>query len=73
MHFLQLRKNYYYLNQPVKNNRYIDCANEQTKPSNYYFNKKNEDYESVIQLVLHAKMEEILKKIIVLLATEFIL
>ena len=40
-------QNYYYLNQPysVKNNRYIDCVNEQTKPTNYYLNKKNEDYE----------------------------
>ena len=29
----------------MKNNRYIDCVNEQTKPTNYYLNKKNEDYE----------------------------
>ena len=40
-------KNYYYLNYfPNKErDKYIDCVNEITKPSMFYFNKKNMDYE----------------------------
>ena len=41
------KKNYYYLNNnPLEpRNKYIDCINEETKPSDFYFNKKNLDYE----------------------------
>ena len=40
-------KKYYYLNHVPSEprNKYINCVNETTKPSRYYFNKKNEDYE----------------------------
>ena len=40
-------KNYYYLNEFITEprNKYIDCVNELTKPSNFYFNKNNLDYE----------------------------
>ena len=39
--------NYYYLNNNPSGQRskYIDCVNNKTKPSNFYFNKKNSDYE----------------------------
>ena len=42
------RLGYYYLNKnpnSINNNKYIDCVNEETKPLNFYFNKKNQDYE----------------------------
>lgn len=41
------KKNYYYLNSyPSKpRNKYIECVNEITKPSDFYFNKINLDYE----------------------------
>ena len=40
-------KNYYYLNYlPAETrNKYIDCANENKKPSKFYFNTKKKDYE----------------------------
>ena len=40
-------KKYYYLNMfPYKQRgNYIDCVNEITKPSRFYFNKNNLDYE----------------------------
>ena len=40
--------NYYYLNKnPTSFQRpeYIDCVNEETKPSNFYFNNEKNDYE----------------------------
>ena len=43
-------KNYFFINT-IKNNfnsiqdKYIDCANDITKPPNFYFNKENNDYE----------------------------
>ena len=40
-------KNYYPLNDisQTNNNKYIDCVNNITKPTNYYFNNENLDYE----------------------------
>ena len=40
-------KGFYFLNNDlsINNNNYIDCANSLTKPSNFYFNKENADYE----------------------------
>ena len=39
---------FYYLNKnpnSFRRNKYIDCVNEETKPSNFYFNSLNQDYE----------------------------
>ena len=39
---------FYYLNIngiPLSQNKYIECVNEETKPSNFYFNSENKDYE----------------------------
>ena len=40
-------KNYFYLNDfsADPKNKYINCVNETTKPTNYYFNKDNLDFE----------------------------
>ena len=40
-------KDYYYLNyMPTEpRNKYIECVNESTKPSKFYFNKIKKDYE----------------------------
>ena len=40
--------NYFYLNKnpsSLFHPRYIDCVNEETKPSNFYFNYEKRDYE----------------------------
>ena len=44
---MQSRKNYYFLNyNPNKErSKYIDCINEIEKPSMFYFDEKNLDYE----------------------------
>ena len=42
------KKNYYYLNDLLskeQTNKYIDCVNETTKPSNFYFNQEKLFYE----------------------------
>ena len=40
------KKEYYFLNyRSIEKPHYIDCVNNITKPSNFYFNKKNNDYE----------------------------
>ena len=39
---------FYYLNingNSLSQNNYIDCVNEETKPSDFYFNSENKDYE----------------------------
>ena len=44
-----IKEGYYPLNIPQKdiiNDNYIDCVNESTKPSNFYFNQENQDYEA---------------------------
>ena len=32
------------MNSKIINDKYIDCANNKTKPSNFYYNEENEDY-----------------------------
>ena len=65
-------KNYYYLNyypsEPRKN--YIDCVNEQTKSSKFYFNKINEDYEPCYSTCASCEYGGNMKKIIALLVME---
>ena len=39
------KKEYYFLNYTNENQKYIDCVNNITKPSNFYFNEENKDYE----------------------------
>ena len=36
---------YYYINNNNFYNEYIDCANEETKPHNFYFNKEKQEYD----------------------------
>ena len=42
------QKGYYYLN--ANSIGYIDCVNNKTKPSNFYFNKENKDFRPCYEL-----------------------
>ena len=49
------QKGYYYLNKKSLSkkldiNEYIECINNNTKPSNFYFNIENNDYESCYEI-----------------------
>ena len=39
------KKEYYFLNYTIENQKYIECVNNITKPKNFYFNEENNDYE----------------------------
>ena len=46
-------KGFFYLNEQLdsklSNNKYIDCVNNSTKPSNFYFDEENQEYRSCFQ------------------------
>ena len=39
------KKEYYFLYNAIENQNYIECVNNITKPSNFYFSEENNDYE----------------------------
>lgn len=41
------QKDYYYLNNNLinSNDEFIDCVNNNTKPSNYYYDKETKEYK----------------------------
>ena len=45
------KKGYYYLNESISSeNKYIECVNNKTKPSNFYFNELRNDFEICFEL-----------------------
>ena len=45
------KKGYYYLNESISSeNKYIECVNNKTKPSNFYFNELRKGFEICFEL-----------------------